>query len=222
MKFVFKSPVNNIPVLGQIMAWRRPNDKPLSKPMVVSLLTHICANRPLWVNMIYLSIFSGSFHWHWAIYDFFPVRMKYSCKNNRPVLNHNNTAKFEPLRWRHNGNVGVSNHQPHHCLLNRLFGCRSKKTSKLRVTGLCAGNHRGPVNSPHKWPVTRKLFPFDDVIMPCVYLVECTAFHFVFSFFFVICMVRWKHFWRLYFQPTSLVLCWLLLTAIFPVLSADR
>ena len=48
-------------------------------------------------------------------------------------------------------------------LLNRLFGCRSKKTSKLRVTGLCAGN--SPVNSPHKWPVTRKMFPFDDVIM---------------------------------------------------------
>ena len=44
------------------------------------------------------------------------------------------------LRWRHNGHDGVSNHQPHHCLLNRLFGCRPKKTSKLRVTGLCAGN----------------------------------------------------------------------------------
>ena len=69
------------------------------------------------------------------------------------------------LWWRHNGHDSVSNHQPHHCLLNRLFGCRSKKTSKLCVTGLCAGNSPGPVNSPHKWPVTRKLFPFDDVIM---------------------------------------------------------
>ena len=45
-----------------------------------------------------------------------------------------------PLRWRHNGCNGVSNHQPHDCLLNRLFRRRSKKTSKLRVTGLCAGN----------------------------------------------------------------------------------
>ena len=35
---------------------------------------------------------------------------------------------------------GVSNHQPHDCLLNRLFRRRSKKTSKLCVTGLCAGN----------------------------------------------------------------------------------
>ena len=40
----------------------------------------------------------------------------------------------------HNGRDGVSNHQPHHCLLNRLFRRRSKKTPKLRVTDLCAGN----------------------------------------------------------------------------------
>ena len=44
------------------------------------------------------------------------------------------------LRWRHNERDGVSNYQPHDCLLNRLFRLRSMKTSKLRVTGLCAGN----------------------------------------------------------------------------------
>ena len=44
------------------------------------------------------------------------------------------------LQWRHNELDGVSNQQPHDCLLNCLFGCRSKKTSKLRVTGACAGN----------------------------------------------------------------------------------
>ena len=44
------------------------------------------------------------------------------------------------LRWRHTGHDGVSNHQPHDSLLNRFFRHRSKKTSKLRVTGLCAGN----------------------------------------------------------------------------------
>ena len=60
---------------------------------------------------------------------------------------------------------GVSIHQPRGCLLNRLFKRRSKKTSKLRVTGLCAGNSPEPVNSPHKRPITRKMFPFDDVIM---------------------------------------------------------
>ena len=71
----------------------------------------------------------------------------------------------EPLHWRHNYHDGVSNHQPHGCLLNRLFRRRSKKTSKLRITGLWVGNSPGPVNSPHKGPVTRKMFPFDDVIM---------------------------------------------------------
>ena len=52
------------------------------------------------------------------------------------------------LRWRQNGRDSVSNHQPHDCLLNRLFRRRSKKTSKLRVTGLCAGNSPGTGKFP--------------------------------------------------------------------------
>ena len=48
-----------------------------------------------------------------------------------------------PLQWRHNDHDSVSNHQPHGCLLNRLFRRRSKKTSKLRVTGLCVVNSPG-------------------------------------------------------------------------------
>ena len=79
----------------------------------------------------------------------------------------------QSLRWRHNEHHCVSNHHHYHCLLNRLFGCRSKKISKLRVTGLCGGIHRGPVNSPHKGPMTRKMFPFDDVIM----MYRCTPKH---------------------------------------------
>ena len=46
LKFVPRGPINNIPALVQIMVWRRPGDKPLSEPMVVSLLTHICVTRP--------------------------------------------------------------------------------------------------------------------------------------------------------------------------------
>ena len=76
-----------------------------------------------------------------------------------------------PLQWRHNDHDCVWSHQPHGCLLTRLFRRRSKKTSKLRVTGLCAGNSPGPVNSPHKGPVTRKMFPFDDVIM-LIYFID--------------------------------------------------
>ena len=52
------------------------------------------------------------------------------------------------LHWRHNGRDSVSNHQPHDCLLNRLCRRRSKKTSKLRVTGLCVGNSPGTGEFP--------------------------------------------------------------------------
>ena len=50
LNFVAKGPINNIPALVQIMAWRRPGDKLLSEPVMVSLLTHICVTRPQWVN----------------------------------------------------------------------------------------------------------------------------------------------------------------------------
>ena len=50
LKFVSKGQINDIPALVQIMAWRRPGDKPLSEPMMVSLTTHICVTRLQWVN----------------------------------------------------------------------------------------------------------------------------------------------------------------------------
>ena len=55
---------------------------------------------------------------------------------------------FKTLHWRHIGCGSVLNHQPHDCLLNHLFRRRSKKTSKLRVTGLCAGNSPGTGEFP--------------------------------------------------------------------------
>ena len=50
LTFVPKAPINNIPSLVQIMVWRRPGDNPLSEPMMVGLLTHICITRPQWVK----------------------------------------------------------------------------------------------------------------------------------------------------------------------------
>ena len=55
------------------------------------------------------------------------------------------TSYTSPLQWRHNERDSVSNHRRLHCLLNRLFRRRSKKTSKFRVTGVCEGN--SPVSS---------------------------------------------------------------------------
>ena len=50
LNFVPQSPINNIPALAQIMAWRRPGDKPLSEAMMITLLMHICVTRPQWVK----------------------------------------------------------------------------------------------------------------------------------------------------------------------------
>ena len=62
----------------------------------------------------------------------------------KPSLNRhfddNFLTDYSALRWRDNERDGVSNHQPHDCLLSRLFRHRSKKASKLRVTGLCVEN----------------------------------------------------------------------------------
>ena len=54
----------------------------------------------------------------------------------------------ETLQWPHNGRDSVSNHQPRECLLSCLIRRRSKKTSKLRVTGLCEGNSPGTGEFP--------------------------------------------------------------------------
>ena len=86
----------------------------------------------------------------------FAITLKYDRRQD-------NTAVA--LQWRHDEHDDVSNHQLLDCLLNRLFRLRSKKTPKLCVTGICEGNPPVTGRFPHKRPVTRKMFPFNDVIM---------------------------------------------------------
>ena len=94
----------------------------------VGRMTHICTIRTLLVpEMVCCSAQNHCLNQHWLIID--------QTLRNKLRWHFNQT-----LQWRHNGRDGVSNHQPHECLLNRLSRRRSKKTSKLRVTGLCAGN----------------------------------------------------------------------------------
>ena len=71
LKFVSLCPIDNIPALVQIMAWRRPGNKPLSEPMMASLLMHICVTRPQWVNQTYLKI--TSLLWNGHILFMFPA-----------------------------------------------------------------------------------------------------------------------------------------------------
>ena len=78
-------------------------------------------------------------------------------------------TQYKPLilRWRRNERDGVSNHQPHQCLLNRIFSHRWKKISKLRFTGLCEGNSPVAGEFTAQRASNAEMFPFDDVIMLC-------------------------------------------------------
>ena len=62
------------------------------------------------------------------------------CKTRKECQDISGINRSMPLLWRHSRHDSVSNHQPHDCLLNRLFRRRSKRTSKFRVAGLCVGN----------------------------------------------------------------------------------
>ena len=72
--------------------------------------------------------------------------------------------------------IASQNHRRVDCLHNRLFKLRSKKTPKLRVTGLCEVNSQATGEFPHKGPVTRKRFfhlmtsSCTDTTVPCASL----------------------------------------------------
>ena len=137
------------PNLGQIQQFLKPCD------LEIWQMTLQNNRAPL---LCYFKL-CASFRTHWWIQIGVTVRKRSIWVKIGNFLSRVTTTVH------HNGHYSVSNHQPRECLLNSLIRCRSNKTSKLRVTGLCVGNSPGPVNFPHKGPVTRTMFPFDDVIM---------------------------------------------------------
>ena len=171
LKFVPKGPINNIPALVQIMAWRRPGDKPLSAPMIVSLSTHICVTRPQWVNQGLFCV------WAQPIIDNF--------KNSRQAWTnvddfYDGKGNWNPSTWK----IGTCLYLYDQHYSDVIMGTIASQITSLKIVysivysdadqrkhqssaslAFVWGIHRGPVNSPHKWPVTWKVFPFDDTIM---------------------------------------------------------
>ena len=123
LKFVPKGRINNIPSLVQIMAWRRPGDKPLSEPVTVRLLTHICVIRPQWLNKI----------WRYVEYCYWQpsghvvrLKMKYKCCNYLLRFTH-----FKPL-----------------AMLPHVGNFR-----KRRMTWKCFPNYLPFVRGIQEWPM---------------------------------------------------------------------
>ena len=75
------------------------------------------------------------------------------------------SGQWISIQWRHNKRDGVSNHRRFDCLLNCLSRRRSKKHQNSAPVAFVRASHWWPVDSPHKGPVRRKMFPFDDAIM---------------------------------------------------------
>ena len=130
LKFVLEGPINNIPALVQIMACRRPGDKPLSEPMMASLPTHICVTRPQWVKAPFTqgcdlrATLERPENWpgRSAVAKTQKVQFPCNCCSTAPVryLNHQNCcrsckggrvgAELSPwwLKWSPNGGTVVA------------------------------------------------------------------------------------------------------------------
>ena len=100
--------------------------------------------RPFCLSLIVFSEHNGPPHSISPQYVLFYPLILYGCYLSQPNFYGWYNISAISLQWRHNERDGVSDNQPHDCLLNHLFRGRSKKLSKLCVTGLRA----------RKWPVT--------------------------------------------------------------------
>ena len=98
-----KGPINNSPTLIQIMAWRRSGDKPLSEPMMVCLLTHICVTRPQWVNTLAWAKWP-EFCWRCFQFIFLIIKFDqcemFTIQNSSIVFHRRNLLIFNEKRFR--------------------------------------------------------------------------------------------------------------------------
>ena len=103
LKFVPNVGINKIPALVQIMAWRRPGDKPLSEPMIVRLPTHICVARPQWVNTLRLRRNGCHFPDDIFMNENICISIKISLKMDPKGPIDNNPALVQIMAWRQPG-----------------------------------------------------------------------------------------------------------------------
>ena len=126
MKFVprVQGPIYNIPALVQIMAWRRPGDKPLSEPMMDSLPTHICVTRPQWVNIsvshvFIISLFSVfTFHISCAV-------LSLATFNGH----HEGHSEYLHSKWEPN----TSSNMPYICIYTYYHHVQALKNSLIKI-----------------------------------------------------------------------------------------
>ena len=122
------------------------------------------------------------------------------------------SGSCKPLRRRHNGCESVLNRQPHDCLLNRLFRRRSKKTSKLRVTGLCAGNSPGTGEFPAQMAsnganvsIWWRHHVMSNSIWPMTYQLQCKAIYVIMVFISRVAKQYQNNTWIFLISPNKIL-----------------
>ena len=154
--------------LVQIMACRLDGAKPLSEPM----LTYCQLDPKEHISMTYclkLKYFhsrkcvwtcrlrnGGHFVQGRWVKDVVVCRMAAILSQSQPVT-------MPTLQWRHSGLDSVTSLTIVYSVV--YSDADQRKHQSSASLAFVHGIHRGPVNSPHKWPVTWKMFPFDDVIV---------------------------------------------------------
>ena len=162
----WSSPVHKTPVCVRLMAWYRTGYNQFSEIMMPWLLTHKCFNQPQWVNIQIIcdhtlldTTHPTNYHSELGIlYAYFMTKYSnafmyqktcrlliMSLDSHAVMLAIRNACLTmyqydSTLQLRHNEPDGAPSHRRHDCLFNCLFRCKSKKTSKLRVTRLCDRN----------------------------------------------------------------------------------
>ena len=160
LKFVPKVPINNMPAFVQIIAGRRPGDKPLSEPMMVNLLTHISITQPQWVK----EWSSGDWIFESGILD--RISESQPCDWMRGVIQ----PSVLWIRPAHYIDVIMSAMTSQITGVSIVYstvwsGVDQRKHQSSTSLAFVMGIHQWPGNSPHQAPVTRKMIPFDDVII---------------------------------------------------------
>ena len=141
MFFIPNDLIANKTAFVQIIAWRRSGDKPLSEAVMAKFIkAYICVSRP-------------------------------SRNLDITVLGEDCLCNRIQILGTHYNDVIMSAIASHITSLTIVYSivysdADQRKHQSSASLAFVRGIPRGPVNSPHKWPVTRKMFPFDDVIMP--------------------------------------------------------
>ena len=165
--FVPKCPISNIPALNQIMAaFYLSGHKPFSEPVIVSLLTDLYT-----VNRQPISHSNG-----WAMGCLlwgFGGKLTELLRHSSILINNKH-----PSDWIfHYDDVIMSAIASQTTSLTIVYSivysdADQRKHQSSASLAFVWGIHRRPVNSPHKWPVTRKMFPFDDVIISTEFYIS--------------------------------------------------